>query len=56
MANLGACGVYVYVAAGVTYRAEGPARWLKAALLAISAAAIVIGYRFLLLLITLTFT
>jgi len=56
LANLVACGVYVYVAAGVTYRAEGLARWLKAALLAISAAAIVIGYRFLLLLITLTFT
>jgi hypothetical protein len=54
--NLLACGTYVYIASGVVYDARGWTRWLRAAALALTAGAIVVGYRFLLLLITLTMT
>lgn len=54
--NLAACGAYVYVSSGVVYGARGWTRWVKAALLAVTAGTIVVGYRFLLLLITLGLT
>lgn len=47
------CGVYLYVAIGRVYGGRGAARVLTAAGLAAAAAAIVLGYRFVLLLITL---
>lgn len=48
-----ACGVYLYVATGVVYGGGRTVRSIKAAALAVGAAAIVLGYRFALLLITL---
>jgi hypothetical protein len=51
--NLAACAAYVYVAIGRVYAATGIARAAKAAALSVAVAAIVIGYRFLLLPITL---
>jgi hypothetical protein len=54
--NLGACGVYIHLASGPAYGARGLPRVLKAGLLALIAGAIVLGYRFVLLLITLTLT
>jgi hypothetical protein len=51
-ANLAACAVYVYPAIGPAYGAAGAPRVGTAIVLA-SAAAIVLGYRFLLFLITL---
>jgi hypothetical protein len=51
--NLAACTAYVYFATGAVYAAAGAARFLKAALLTIAVGAIVLGYRFLIFLITL---
>lgn len=50
---LGACALYLYFAAGVVYGGGRTARALKSAALAVGAAAIVLGYRFALLLLTL---
>jgi hypothetical protein len=51
--NLLACTAYLYVAIGHVYGAAGRARVVQSIVLALSVAAIVIGYRFLLFLITL---
>jgi len=51
--NLAACALYLYVAIGPVYGAAGATRVLQAVVLAISVAAIVLGYRFVLFLITL---
>ncbi|MCL6740604.1 DUF3667 domain-containing protein [Sphingomonas sp. RB56-2] len=51
--NLGACATYLYMAIGTAYGARGVSRIVKAAALACVVAAIVIGYRFLIFLITL---
>jgi hypothetical protein len=48
-----ACGVYLYVAIGAVYGGSRPGRVLRATALTVAAAAIVLGYRFVLLLITL---
>jgi Protein of unknown function (DUF3667) len=53
VANLVVCGVYIYLAIGPVYDATGALRTVKAILLALAAATIVVGYRFLLFLITL---
>ena len=50
---LTACGVYLYFATGAVYGGGRAARAFKSAALAVGAAAIVLGYRFALLLITL---
>jgi len=50
---LAACGIYLYFASGAVYGGGRVARGLKSAALAVGAAAIVLGYRFALLLITL---
>jgi hypothetical protein len=47
------CAAYLYVAVGTVYEARGVARVLEVAALAVSVAFIVLGYRFVLLLITL---
>ncbi|HEV7731963.1 MAG TPA: hypothetical protein VGR62_07365 [Candidatus Binatia bacterium] len=54
--NLAACATYLYVAMGKVYGARGVVRALTACGLAIAAAAILLGYRFVLLLITLLAT
>ncbi len=51
--NLGACMVYLYVAAAPVYGASGFIRVVQVFVLALSVGAIVLGYRFLLFLITL---
>ena len=51
--NLVVCAVYLYLALGPVYGASGPMRITKAATLALAVAAIVLGYRFAVLLITL---
>jgi hypothetical protein len=51
--NLAACAVYIYLAIGPVYGATGTLRATKAIVLALAVAAIVLGYRFVLLLITL---
>ncbi len=51
--NLLACTGYLYVASGTVYAATGAARVIKSALLALAAGAIVLGYRFLIFVITL---
>lgn len=51
--NLTACMAYLYVATGVVFSARGPLRLIRAVLLSVVAAGIVVGYRFVLLLITL---
>lgn len=51
--NLAACTVYLYLAMGPVYGASGPRRMVKALALALSVGVIVVGYRFLLFLITL---
>ncbi|HSI58682.1 MAG TPA: DUF3667 domain-containing protein [Ideonella sp.] len=51
--NLVACGAYLHVSSGPVFAARGASRLLKAAGLALCAGAIVIGYRFVLLPITL---
>lgn len=53
VANLAACAVYIYLAIGLFYGATGALRVTKAVVLAIAVAAIVLGYRFVLFLITL---
>jgi hypothetical protein len=53
IANLAACVVYIYLATGPVYGASGKFRVAKAFLLALVVAAIVLGYRFVLFLITL---
>lgn len=53
IANLTVCALYLYLAIGPAYRATGVTRALKATVLAFAVAAIVLGYRFLLFLITL---
>jgi hypothetical protein len=50
---LAVCAAYLYVATGRVFEARGAARVLKVATLTVSVAAIVLGYRFALLLITL---
>jgi hypothetical protein len=44
---------YLYAAIAPVYQAAGAMRWVQAALLAVAVAAIVVGYRFVLFLITL---
>ena len=51
--NLAACAMYLYVATHTVYGATGFTRAFTVVLLAISVAAIVLGYRFVLFLITL---
>jgi hypothetical protein len=53
VANLAACAVYIHLAIGPVYGATGVLRIRNAIMLALAAAAIVVGYRFLLFLITL---
>ena len=53
VANLMACAAFLYVAIGRVYDATGGVRIAKAALLAMVVAAIALGYRFILFLITL---
>ena len=53
VANLAACAVYIHLAIGPVYGATGALRIGNAIVLALAAAAIVVGYRFLLFLITL---
>lgn len=51
--NLVACALYVYIAIGPVYGAAGATRLIQAMVLSIAVAAIVVGYRFVLFLITL---
>ncbi len=51
--NLAVCGAYVFIAAGVVFDARGIVRVLEVAGLAVTAGAVVLGYRFLIFLITL---
>lgn len=53
IANLSVAATYIYLAVGPVYGARGAGRLAKAVALALAAAAIVVGYRFLLFLITL---
>jgi Protein of unknown function (DUF3667) len=53
IANLAACTGYIYLASGPVYGASGKLRVAKAFLLALTVATIVLGYRFVLFLITL---
>jgi len=53
VANLAACALYLWMAIGPVYGARGRARAMKAMLLALVVAAIVLGYRFAVFLITL---
>ncbi len=53
IALLLACGVYLHVATGAVYGANGATRVLKVVALTVAVASIVLGYRFVLLLITL---
>jgi hypothetical protein len=50
--NLGACALYLYAAIGTVYGSRGPRRIAQTIVLSLAAAAIVLGYRFVLLLIT----
>ena len=54
--NLAACALYVYLAIGPAYGAAGGTRVVQTVALTIAVAAIVLGYRFALLLITLSTT
>jgi hypothetical protein len=56
IAMLAACAVYLFFALGAAYGDAVVARVLKAALLAVCAGALVLGYRFLIFVFTLTFT
>jgi hypothetical protein len=51
--NVGACAVYLYLAIGPAYGGSGGARYALAALLAVAMAALFVGYRFVIFLITL---
>jgi hypothetical protein len=53
IAELLACATYLYIAVGAVYGARGATRALKVLLLVVSVAGIFLGYRFVLLLITL---
>ena len=53
IALLAACAVYLYVATGAVYGASGVIRVLKVVALTVVAASLVLGYRFMLLVITL---
>jgi hypothetical protein len=53
VANLAACGAYIYLAIGPVYGATGMLRAAKAFFLAVAVGAIVLGYRFVVFLITL---
>lgn len=53
VANLAACSIYLYVAIQSVYGATGTRRVVTALLLAVAAAAIAIGYRFVLFFMTL---
>lgn len=54
--NLVACFAYLYFAIGKAYGTQGPWRSMAALFLSICVAAIVIGYRFLMFIVTLWFT
>jgi hypothetical protein len=54
--NLAACALYVYLAIAPVYGATGAIRVIQALVLALAVAGIVLGYRFLLFLITLYLT
>src|SRR4026207_911658 len=56
VALIAVIATYLYVATGVVYQAEGLVRALKVAVLAVVIAAAVLGYRFLIFLVTLYFT
>ena len=51
--NVGACGLYLWLATGVFYGARGVARAAKAAGLALAVLFILLGYRFAIFLVTL---
>lgn len=51
--NLSACTLYLYIAIGPVYGADGALRLMQAVGLAVAVAAIILGYRFALFLITL---
>jgi Protein of unknown function (DUF3667) len=53
VANVIACAVYIHLAIGPVYGATGTMRAIRAVLLTLAVAAIVLGYRFVLFLITL---
>jgi hypothetical protein len=53
LANLVACSIYLLVASGTAYAASGAARVVKTIALTLTVAVLVLGYRFVLLLITL---
>lgn len=53
VANLIACGLYLYLAIGPVYGVKNAKRAIQAMVLALAVAAIVLGYRFALFLITL---
>lgn len=53
LANLAACAAYVHFAIGTVFGARGASRLLQVAGLALCAGAVVLGYRFVLFLITL---
>ena len=48
-----ACALYLYVATGAVYGAKGAIRVLEVVVLTVAVASIVLGYRFVLLLVTL---
>ncbi|HEY2388860.1 MAG TPA: DUF3667 domain-containing protein [Candidatus Binatia bacterium] len=54
--NLAVCAVYLYLAIGTVYRADGARRLLQVTSLVVGIAGIFLGYRFALLLITLAST
>jgi hypothetical protein len=51
--NLAACATYLYVATGTAYGARGALRVVKALVLSLAVAGILLGYRFVLFLFTL---
>ena len=51
--NLVACAVYLGLASATVFAASGPARWAQVLVLALAAGFIVLGYRFVIFLITL---
>jgi hypothetical protein len=53
VANLAACALYAYVAIGPVYGASGGVRIIQAVVLTLAVGVIVLGYRFVLFLITL---
>jgi hypothetical protein len=53
MINLAACAAYLYQAAGTVYDASGAIRVIKALVLALGVAGVLLGYRFALFVVTL---